>query len=122
MLAVQLLRRGDGRVTLIERTGAPGRGLAFGAAHPSHLLHVRAGGMSGYPDDAGHFVRWLEARGEGDAASFAPRLVYAEYVQEQLRDAVAAAPGRLELVEEDAADISATAEKATILLRGGRRI
>ena len=79
MLAVQLLRRGFGRVTLIERTGAPGRGLAYGAAHPTHLLNVRAAGMSAYPDDPGHFVRWLEARGgEEAAASFAPRLVYAD--------------------------------------------
>jgi uncharacterized NAD(P)/FAD-binding protein YdhS len=41
MLAVQLLRRGA-RVTLIERERPPGRGLAYGAAYPIHLLNVRA--------------------------------------------------------------------------------
>lgn len=122
MLAVQLLRRGSGRVTLIEPSGEPGRGLAFGAAHPTHLLNVRAGGMSAYPDDAGHFTRWLEARGGGDAASFAPRLAYAEYVREQLREAVAVTPGRLELIADEASDVSVTGNGAVISLVSGRRI
>jgi uncharacterized NAD(P)/FAD-binding protein YdhS len=122
MLAAQLLRRGIGRVSLIERSGAPGRGLAYGAAHPTHLLNVRAGGMSAYPDDPGHFVRWLEARGGGDAATFAPRLVYADYVQEQLREASAAAPGRLELVEDAATDVAEAAGSLTVSLASGRRM
>ncbi len=123
MLAVQLLRRGLGRVTLIERSGPPGRGLAYGAAHPTHLLNVRAAGMSAYADDPGHFVRWLETRtAEEAAASFAPRLVYADYVQEQLREAAAAAPGRLELVEDDATDIAEAAGRVTVSLAGGERI
>lgn len=122
MVAVQLLRRGGTRVTLIERSGEPGRGLAFGAAHPTHLLNVRAGAMSAYPDDPGHFARWLEARGGGDSAAFAPRLVYAEYIQEQLREAIAAAPGRFELVEDDVADIATTTDGAAVTLAGGRRL
>jgi uncharacterized NAD(P)/FAD-binding protein YdhS len=73
MLAVHLLRRGA-RVTLFERRREPGRGLAYGAADPIHLLNVRAGNMSAYPDDPGHFAAWLEARGIGNAAAqFAPR-------------------------------------------------
>ncbi len=122
MLAVQLLRRGDTRVTLIEPSGKPGRGLAYGAAHAIHLLNVRAGGMSAYPDDPGHFARWLEARGGGDAATFAPRLLYAEYVQEQLREAVAGAAGKLTLIEDAASDVAATAAGATISLVGGGRV
>ena len=51
-------------VTLIERRGAQvARGVAYGTAHAEHLLNVRAGNMSAMPDDPGHFVRWLEARG-----------------------------------------------------------
>ena len=121
MLAVQLLRQGDSRVTLIERSGTPGRGLAYGAAHPTHLLNVRAGSMSAYPDDAGHFARWLEARGVADAAtSFAPRVVFAEYVQEQLSEA--AAGGRLETIRADVADLEVTTTGFSIALDDGRRI
>lgn len=121
MLAVQLVRQGDSRVTLIERGAKPGLGLAYGAADPIHLLNVRAGSMSAYPDDAGHFVRWLEARGTTDAAtSFAPRVAFAEYVQEQLRDA--AESGRLDVVQADAADLVSTGGGAIITLSDGRRI
>lgn len=122
MLAVQLLRRGKARVILIERSGAPGRGLAYGAAHSTHLLNVRAGAMSAYPDDPAHFARWLEAREGGDAATFVPRLLYADYIQEQLRDAVAASPGRFELIEDEAADIETTPAGTRITLSGGRSL
>lgn len=122
MLAVQLLRRGETRVTLIERSGTPGRGLAYGAAHSMHLLNVRAGGMSAYADDPGHFARWLEALNGGDAATFAPRIRYADYVQEQLRDAVASSPGRFELIEEHAADVETIPGGTRITLRGGRSL
>ena len=121
MLAVQLLRQGDSRVTLIERSGTPGRGLAYGAAHPTHLLNVRAGSMSAYPDDAGHFARWLEARGVADSAtSFAPRVVFAEYVQEQLSEA--AASGRLETLQADVTDLVVTPTGFSVALDDGRRI
>lgn len=121
MLAVQLLRRGA-RVTLIERARAPGRGLAFGAADSMHLLNVRAGNMSAWPDDAGHFVRWLDARAGGGAASFAPRREFGAYVVQQLADAGAAAPGNLEIVRDDVVDLASGADSVAMTLAGGRRI
>jgi len=81
--AINLLRHDGPRATLIERAPEPGVGLAYGAAHPSHVLNVRAGNMSALPDDPGHFVRWLEARGVAEAASaFIPRVTYGEYLRE----------------------------------------
>ncbi|URW76863.1 FAD/NAD(P)-binding protein [Sphingomonas donggukensis] len=100
--AINLLRHDGPRATLIERSGTPGKGLAYGAAHASHVLNVRAGNMSALPDDPGHFVRWLEARGVADApTAFIPRLTYGEYLREQLAAAQAAAPERLTIVRGD---------------------
>ena len=62
-LAVQLLRRSGGPVTLIERSGAWGPGLAYGTRCDRHLLNVRAERMSLFPDDPDHFTRWLAGAG-----------------------------------------------------------
>ncbi|WP_204315797.1 FAD/NAD(P)-binding protein, partial [Klebsiella pneumoniae] len=40
--AINLLRHEGPRATLIERAPVAGLGLAYGAAHPSHVLNVRA--------------------------------------------------------------------------------
>ena len=117
--AINLLRHDGPRATLIERASVPGKGLAYGAAHPSHVLNVRAGNMSALPDDPSHFVRWLEARGVPDApASFIPRLTYGEYLREQLAAAQAAAPERLTIVQGDVVDLN----DAVATLGDGRRI
>ena len=94
--AINLLRHEGPRATLIERGSRAGEGLAYGAAHPSHVLNVRAGNMSALPDDPGHFARWLEARGVADAAnSFASRVTYGIYLREMLDAALATSAGRL---------------------------
>lgn len=97
MTAVHLLAQGF-RVTLIDRSGRFGEGLAYGTARPEHLLNVRASSMSAFPDRPDHFARWLEARGEGNAASFAPRQVYRAYLHEILD----MAGKRLERVTDEA--------------------
>ena len=73
--ALHLLREGAGRVVLIERTRAPGRGVAYGTDRPEHLLNVPARRMSAFPDDPDHFVRWYAGRHGGTAedAHHAPR-------------------------------------------------
>lgn len=104
--AINLLRHGDVRVTLIERSAVPGRGLAYGAAHPSHLLNVHAGNMSAFPDDAGHFARWLHGRGVADAAStYAPRLTYGAYIGELLDTALEGNAGRFAILRDDVEDV-----------------
>ncbi len=84
ILAAHLLRAGGPAlsVTLIEKRGQIGRGIAYSTAEPSHLLNVRAANMSALADDPGHFARWLDARGIfRDARTFyAPRMLYGEYL------------------------------------------
>jgi uncharacterized NAD(P)/FAD-binding protein YdhS len=105
--AINLLRHGGPRATLIERRAPAGKGLAFGAAHPTHLLNVRAANMSAYPDDPDHFVRWLAERGVADAAeAFVPRLTYGEYLLDQLEAARRRSNGRLEILYGDVADLT----------------
>src|SRR6478752_8856574 len=56
LMAVNLLRYGDCRVTLIERGDGFARGVAYSTREPRHLLNVRAGNMSALPDQPDHFV------------------------------------------------------------------
>ncbi|RYE01257.1 MAG: FAD/NAD(P)-binding protein, partial [Sphingomonadales bacterium] len=104
--AINLLRHEGPRATLIERAPVAGTGLAYGAAHPSHVLNVRAANMSAFPDDPSHFVRWLEARGVADApAAFIPRVTYGEYLRELLEAALRDPSGRLTLVRGEVEDL-----------------
>ncbi|ALL12895.1 FAD/NAD(P)-binding protein [Caulobacter henricii] len=89
MTALHLLRAGTVRVRLIEKTANFGRGLAYGTANPDHLLNVRAGNMSAWPDEPDHFARWL-ARHRPEAGAFARRSEYGLYLQGLLKEATEA--------------------------------
>lgn len=112
--ALHLLKAGIGRVTLIERARAPGRGVAYSTTRGEHLLNVHARRMSPFTDDPGHFARWFEARG-GHEEGFAPRMVYGDY----LAGLVADAGEGLEIVRGEAVDV---APGETVRLADGRRI
>jgi uncharacterized NAD(P)/FAD-binding protein YdhS len=109
--------------TLIERRSSLARGVAYSAAHPDHLLNVRAAKMSAYPDDEAHFVKWLEARGEpATGSSFVPRLTYGDYLSDILRDALAENADRLEVLQGEAVDITFEQERPVLILVDGRRV
>jgi uncharacterized NAD(P)/FAD-binding protein YdhS len=62
MVAVHLARAQRGlRAALIDRSKTFGRGVAYGTTDPKHLLNVPADQMGAFPDDIGHFNRWLKA-------------------------------------------------------------
>jgi uncharacterized NAD(P)/FAD-binding protein YdhS len=88
LAAVHLRRRKpDAQITLIDPSGRPGTGAAYGTDDPTFLLNVPAQRMSAWPDDPDHFCRWLDDRAVTPVQSFAPRLAYGRYLQEQLADA-----------------------------------
>jgi uncharacterized NAD(P)/FAD-binding protein YdhS len=120
--AINLLRHQGPRATLIERRTETARGVAYSAAHPDHLLNVRAGNMSALPQDPGHFERWLERRHPELAGSFAPRLVYGDYLGELLEEARAAAPERLNIVQGEAIEVMPDGEGWRIALADGATI
>jgi uncharacterized NAD(P)/FAD-binding protein YdhS len=89
LMAAHLTRDGrwDVGVTIVEKRKSLGRGLAYSADLPDHVLNVRASNMSAFADMPDHFVGWLASRGidVGDPATyFAPRRLYGEYLGELL--------------------------------------
>ncbi|MEG3165579.1 FAD/NAD(P)-binding protein [Sphingomonas sp. PB2P19] len=122
LLAINLMRHGGPRATLIERRSRQlARGVAYSAAHPSHLLNVRAGNMSALPDDPDHFVRWLGERGEGDRTTFVPRTTYGRYLRAMLDATIARADGRLTLAEGEVCALD-SGKRITLTMADGARI
>jgi uncharacterized NAD(P)/FAD-binding protein YdhS len=96
LLTRALIRRTEREVTLISPEPSPGRGVAYGAAQPWHILNARAGAMSICPDDPMHLVRWLRERGNPvEGTDFLPRAVYGDYLAAQFTESVAVSGGRL---------------------------
>ena len=122
LLAINLLRHDGPDATLIERGSTFAKGTAYTTRHAAHLLNVRAGNMSAFPDDPGHFVRWLAGRGLGDASSFVPRSVYGSYLAELLAGAAERAAGRLTLIQGEAVDIDVSPDVAAVRLADGRTL
>jgi uncharacterized NAD(P)/FAD-binding protein YdhS len=60
MTAAQILRRTGTaiHISLIERRGAVGEGLAYATREQAHLLKVPAGRMSAWPDRSDDFLEW----------------------------------------------------------------
>lgn len=123
LLAINLVRFDGPRVTLVERSRARiGRGVAYGEAEPGHLLNVRAGGMSAFPDDPGHFAAWLAAHIGGAGQDFVPRRLYGAYLRDTLMQAVTASTGRLSLVEAAVTNLSRVAGRMRLDLDDGPAI
>lgn len=112
--ALHLLKAGAGRVSLIERQRIPGRGVAYSTGRPEHLLNVPARRMSAYPAAPDHFESWYSERG-GDAEAFAPRMLYGDYLEEQL----AGAGDGLEIVSGEGVDMPS---ERSVRLADGRVI
>lgn len=106
LLAINLLRHGALKVTMVERhAGRLGRGLAYGAAQASHILNVRAANMSALPDQPGHFVDWLIRQQLGQEGSFATRRDYGAYLCAMLDEVREQAKDRLTVLADEAIDL-----------------
>jgi uncharacterized NAD(P)/FAD-binding protein YdhS len=90
LVAIHLAARGGPDVTVVEPSPRLGEGVAYGTTSPSHLLNVRANGMSAFPDRATHFTDWARGTGlELTGTEFLPRMLYAAYLRESLAEAAA---------------------------------
>jgi uncharacterized NAD(P)/FAD-binding protein YdhS len=96
LLALALTDRLNGRcrVTMFDREGRFGRGVAYSATAPWHRLNVPAAKMGGRnDDDPNDFADWLVRGGHlrpGDySGSFVPRALYGDYLCDLLAAATA---------------------------------
>ena len=115
LAAAQLLHRGA-EVTLLEPAAELGRGMAYSTRCPLHLLNVRAANMSAFPDDAEHFLRWLEQSrpGQYTTCSFVPRSIYGEYIQFVLHEALEARRGKFRRLSTRAVGARLSKERVEI--------
>jgi uncharacterized NAD(P)/FAD-binding protein YdhS len=98
LVAIQLLRKATFRlqVVLIEPRADVGRGVAYSTTSPSHLLNVRAGNMSIFPDEPEDFLKYPGSTRAPDysARDFVQRQRFGAYVGERLKQARSeASPG-----------------------------
>lgn len=137
MVSVHLLRRASDplRIILIERHPERFcRGVAYSTREDCHLLNVRAGDMSAFPNYPDDFLQWALDRQHDLAGSFPghevsphaflPRRIYGEYLHGVFKRALAGArPGvDLALVYDEVVDIVASDGLQILKLRSGNMI
>lgn len=107
LTAVHLSRRlPDARLWLIEKASRFAEGAAYATRHADHVLNVRLGNMSAFPDDPDHLSRWLATQPNWSAQGlFITRGDYGRYLRAILAEALAEAPdgsaSRLTLVHDE---------------------
>ena len=104
LMALLFLRAApQGRVTVLDRRGAFGRGVAYGPAEDCHRINVPAFKMGGLAlEDESGFERWLAANGRAATsfdASLVPRRWFGDYLADELGRA--RSTGRLSLVQAE---------------------
>ncbi len=91
MTAVNLIRAGLSplkKITLVDPSAAPGRGLAYGTWDDNFLLNVPAGNMSALDGVPQHFVDYCRTIDPAlNDGSFVSRRIYGDYLQHTLRAA-----------------------------------
>ncbi len=129
LAALQLLRqaRRPLRVVLCDRGADESLGAAFSTRDPMHLLNVRAGAMSAFPDAPLDFVAWLTEHHEAEqppveAGQFVARRRYGAYLRDRLREAAEAAPPGATLEIERDAVVRVAADPPRLVLGSGRTI
>jgi uncharacterized NAD(P)/FAD-binding protein YdhS len=125
LLASHLMRRFSQyiKVSLIEKHPAIGRGIAYGTADPAHLLNVRAANMSAFPDDPGHFWRWLQANAlapeNSDQFCFVSRQTYGRYIESLLRELALDNSRELHIIQGECVSIAPAPSGAIARLQDG---
>lgn len=94
-------------ITVFDKTGVFGKGIAYQTQNPAHLLNVRAQGMSAFAHDPAHFEDYAKTLGYR-ATDFVPRKDYADYLAGILNEAenkLTAAGHSLNFVQDEIVDV-----------------
>lgn len=123
LMAVHLLRQPNtARVTLIERAGAMGAGIAYSTIDPEHLLNTRVHNMSGFPEDPQHFHAWLQRHHDTTVSDkgFVSRATYGRYLGALLAEWDA--DPRLTRLYQHVTDLRETESGVTLQLADGQTL
>uniref|UniRef100_UPI0025C4F1E5 FAD/NAD(P)-binding protein n=1 Tax=Brevundimonas sp. UBA7534 TaxID=1946138 RepID=UPI0025C4F1E5 len=124
LTGIHLLRSSPAvRVTLIERRDAFGPGTAYDTGNADHLLNVRLGNMSAFPDEPAHLSDWLAQQPSWQASGeFITRGTYGAYLRSLLDAAVMDNPGRLDLIAGQAVALDRQNDAWAARLEDGRSL
>lgn len=92
------------RITIVEAREDVGCGIAYSTDQSCHLLNTRVHNMSAFPEDPGHFSRWLQAEGtgSGEDLDFVPRKTYGRYLADLLAsDSETSSVPRLRIMKQE---------------------
>lgn len=124
MAAVHLLSDPQLKVNVVIFDSTPhfGRGVAYAVKSEAFLLNVPAETMGAYPEDPGHFYKWLKQEGyDYQAKDFVPRAIYGNYLEELLSRA-GKESGRLQLDKATVRKIERVGEGWVLVLENGERV
>ncbi len=125
MLALHLLRSAPSlSIAVLDQGRIPGRGLAYGTERDCHLLNVPAGGMSAFPSEPDHFVRWAKKNCDlpVQPSSFLPRALYGRYLRSLLNDANPSENTNLEWIRDEAVSVRRERDGIVIQRKHGLRL
>lgn len=111
-------------VAIVERSGSPGRGVAYRSRCSEHLLNVPAGNMSAFPERPDDFVEWLRKSNPSLAHSteFVPRELFGRYVGEQLKRTLSETGIQLSWLKGEAIAIQQDEQQTTVQLLSGQTL
>lgn len=128
-LSIELLERlpGGSTVTLIDRRGTFGPGLAYSTNDSRHLLNISAARMSVRQDEPNHLIAWLarhrdESGGIYGPDSFIPRYLYGLYLHQTLKGAAARSEALLHRISDEVTDLARTRTGFQVELRASGSI
>jgi len=105
MTAAHLLRSAKSplRITMIERRGATGEGIAYATRESAHVLNVPAGRMSAWPGNPDDFLQWAQQRHKNVVSTdFLPREWYGDYIRDTVRSCAQNSRGVLSIEFDEA--------------------
>jgi uncharacterized NAD(P)/FAD-binding protein YdhS len=125
LLAIQLLRQEpELRIAVVDGGNILGRGLAYRTNYLCHVLNVPARGMSAFPDDPEHFLRWVRRNHDEkiQPQDFLPRAIYGDYLDSLLKESATRAGRNLPWFRDQALTITRTGEQFSLQLKSGRTL